>query len=159
MLFYFVFIFALFPCVLQANLLCRVPDPGAFLSCLSNHLQSGGVVVLVSPYSWLPAHTEKTKWIGGTPEFGRGEGAVKQVMLRHGFKLLFEKVLNGRAFGPKCGMSNLGARLPPSARELANTILLTSQRTCLLIHKSARMVKLSCCYFHAEPRVSLKLIN
>ena len=73
-----------FDCVLAANLLCRLPDPAAFLKrlpdiitkvgCLCAASQppvpslarspcrlcfQGGVLVLVSPYSWLEEYTSR----------------------------------------------------------------------------------------------------
>eukprot|EP00053_Salpingoeca_punica_P007702 m.70037 g.70037 ORF g.70037 m.70037 type:complete len:275 (-) comp14285_c0_seq2:314-1138(-) len=54
--------------VLGANLLCRLPEPLKFLTSLAALVRSGGVVVLFSPYSWLPGWTSKDKWIGGVVE-------------------------------------------------------------------------------------------
>ncbi|PSC67344.1 4-mercaptohistidine N1-C-terminal domain [Micractinium conductrix] len=51
--------------VLAANLLCRLPDPAAFLARCTSLLRRGGVLVLVSPFSWLPAWTDKGSWLGG----------------------------------------------------------------------------------------------
>ena len=52
-------------CVLAANLLCRLPDPAAFLDALPALLKPRGVAVLVSPYSWLAAWTPRARWLGG----------------------------------------------------------------------------------------------
>ncbi|KAL4427428.1 hypothetical protein ABPG77_000717 [Micractinium sp. CCAP 211/92] len=51
--------------VLAANLLCRLPDPSVFLRRLPSLIKPGGVLVLVSPYSWLPAWTDRQHWLGG----------------------------------------------------------------------------------------------
>lgn len=51
--------------VLAANLLCRLPDPTRFLASLPRLVKPQGVVVLVSPYSWLHSWTPKAKWLGG----------------------------------------------------------------------------------------------
>ncbi len=51
-----------------ANLLCRLPEPTAFLSALPSLLLPRGLVVLVSPYSWLTTYTAKEKWMGGRKE-------------------------------------------------------------------------------------------
>ena len=51
--------------VLAANLLCRLPDPSKLLARLPALVKPGGVLVLVSPYSWLPGWTPKEKWVGG----------------------------------------------------------------------------------------------
>ena len=53
--------------VLAANLLCRLPDPEAFLRSCARLVRPDGVLVLVSPYSWLEAWTPKHKWLGGAP--------------------------------------------------------------------------------------------
>ena len=54
-----------FDAVLAANLLCRLPEPHAFLERCASLVKPGGVLVLVSPYSWLEEYTEKSKWLGG----------------------------------------------------------------------------------------------
>ena len=53
-----------------ANLICRLPEPRDFLRRLPSLLIPGGIVVLVSPFSWLKQYTPREKWIG---EWGRGE--------------------------------------------------------------------------------------
>jgi len=52
-------------CILAANLLCRLPDPHAFLMKAGQCIRPDGLFVLVSPYSWLEEYTPKEKWIGG----------------------------------------------------------------------------------------------
>lgn len=54
--------------ILASNLLCRLPDPMKFLNRIPSLLNSGGVVVLISPYSWLEEYTPREKWIGGNPD-------------------------------------------------------------------------------------------
>jgi len=54
-----------FDAVLAGNLLCRLPDPTAFLMRCKEIVRPGGVLVLVSPYSWLEEYTPKEKWLGG----------------------------------------------------------------------------------------------
>ena len=62
-----------FDLVLLANLLCRLPSPK---SCLQRMMGSrglvapGGLLVLVSPYSWLEEHTQKSAWLGGFEKDG-----------------------------------------------------------------------------------------
>lgn len=48
-----------FGCVLAANLICRLPDPMAFLLRLSNLVAPGGICVITSPYSFLEEYTSK----------------------------------------------------------------------------------------------------
>jgi len=54
-----------FDAVLAGNLLCRLPDPKAFLQRCTELVKPGGVLVLVSPYSWLEEYTTKSRWLGG----------------------------------------------------------------------------------------------
>jgi putative 4-mercaptohistidine N1-methyltranferase len=51
--------------VLAANLLCRLPKPRAFLDLLPALLHPGGIVALMSPYSWQADYTPKEDWLGG----------------------------------------------------------------------------------------------
>ena len=51
--------------VLAANLIDRLYDPAKFLRGIHERLQPGGLLVLTSPYTWLEAHTEKSRWLGG----------------------------------------------------------------------------------------------
>lgn len=55
-----------FDAVFASNLLCRLPDPEKFLTEISGFVNPGGILALVSPYSWLEEYTAKDKWIGGT---------------------------------------------------------------------------------------------
>ena len=52
--------------VLASNLLCRLPRPRAFLSsCAQWAVKPGGVLVLLTPFSWLEQWTAREEWIGG----------------------------------------------------------------------------------------------
>lgn len=57
-----------FDVVLAANLLCRLPDPRAFLARLPELVKSGGQLLLATPFTWLSEFTPREKWIGGTAE-------------------------------------------------------------------------------------------
>jgi len=54
-----------FDAVLAGNLLCRLPNPEAFLARCKEIVRPGGVLVLVSPYSWLEEYTPRERWLGG----------------------------------------------------------------------------------------------
>eukprot|EP00050_Salpingoeca_kvevrii_P007888 m.299312 g.299312 ORF g.299312 m.299312 type:complete len:320 (+) comp14100_c0_seq1:1567-2526(+) len=56
----------MFDVILAANLLCRLPDPAAFLEDATAMLNKGGILVLVSPFSWVPDYTPPQNWIGGS---------------------------------------------------------------------------------------------
>jgi SAM-dependent methyltransferase len=45
--------FGTFDGVILANILCRLPDPRACLNALPRIVNKGGVVVIVTPFSWL----------------------------------------------------------------------------------------------------------
>lgn len=53
-----------FTVVHGANLLCRLPDPQLFLEALPRLVAPGGLVVFVSPYSWLKQYTPREAWLG-----------------------------------------------------------------------------------------------
>lgn len=54
--------------VVMANLLCRLPDPVACLDGMPSVVNKGGVVVMVTPFSWLEEFTPRSKWLGGYPD-------------------------------------------------------------------------------------------
>lgn len=55
-----------FDVVLAANLLCRLPDPGALLKRLPTLVKPGGQLLLTTPFTWLEEFTPRDRWIGGT---------------------------------------------------------------------------------------------
>merc|ERR1712232_1384642 len=55
-------------CILAANLLCRLPEPRRFLAKAAESLREGGLLVLVSPYSWMETYTPLDQWLGGKPD-------------------------------------------------------------------------------------------
>ncbi|XP_062902158.1 uncharacterized protein LOC134345439 isoform X2 [Mobula hypostoma] len=83
-----------FDCVLAGNLICRLPDPFAFLHRLPGLVAPGGILVITSPYTWLEEFTPKSLWLGGykdnTGKEVRGFDTLKQVVSPH-FELLSEK--------------------------------------------------------------------
>lgn len=57
-----------FDAVLLSNLLCRLADPEACLRQFVDDaalLKSGGILVLVSPNSWMPQYTDKERYLDG----------------------------------------------------------------------------------------------
>jgi putative 4-mercaptohistidine N1-methyltranferase len=57
-----------FDAVLMANLLCRLPSPAACLRRMCGSrgvVREGGLLVTVSPFTWMPAYTPKDVWLGG----------------------------------------------------------------------------------------------
>lgn len=62
-----------FDVVLAANLICRLPDPEAFLERLSGLVKPGGQLLLTTPFTWLEEYTHRDKWIGGLEADHRSE--------------------------------------------------------------------------------------
>ncbi|XP_070576948.1 uncharacterized protein [Ptychodera flava] len=54
-----------FGCVVAANLICRLYNPFDFLSRCESLVAPGGLLVILSPYSFSEAFTPKKHWIGG----------------------------------------------------------------------------------------------
>lgn len=57
-----------FDVVLMANLLCRLPSPSACLSRMwgaRGIVRVGGILVTVSPYTWMDKFTPSDVWLGG----------------------------------------------------------------------------------------------
>ncbi|PKN59475.1 MAG: SAM-dependent methyltransferase [Deltaproteobacteria bacterium HGW-Deltaproteobacteria-14] len=57
--------------VLAANLIDRLHDPAHFLAHIGERIVPGGLLVLLSPYTWLEAFTPKANWLGGRVVDGR----------------------------------------------------------------------------------------
>ena len=55
-----------FDIILGSNLLCRLPDPRKFIREIPVYLNSEGILVLISPYSWLEEYTKEDSWVGAT---------------------------------------------------------------------------------------------
>jgi 2-polyprenyl-3-methyl-5-hydroxy-6-metoxy-1,4-benzoquinol methylase len=59
--------------VLAANLICRLPDPEAFLSRVASLVRPGGQLLLTTPFTWLEEYTPRDRWIGGVDPTRRSE--------------------------------------------------------------------------------------
>ena len=62
--------FAGYDLILAANLIDRLYDPARFLSSVHERLNSGGLLLIASPYTWLPEHTKREAWIVGFKQDG-----------------------------------------------------------------------------------------
>lgn len=51
--------------VFAGNLLDRLYDPAKFLALIKARINPGGLLVIVSPYTWLEEFTPHEKWLGG----------------------------------------------------------------------------------------------
>ena len=74
----------------MSNLLCRLPDPAA---CLRQFVESesllnpGGVLVIVSPNSWMEQYTDKANFLDG----GDSAAPLEKIgAILDGFELLHE---------------------------------------------------------------------
>ena len=57
--------------IFAGNLIDRLYDPEKFLIDLAHRLNSKGMLILTSPYTWLEEFTPKSKWIGGYKREGQ----------------------------------------------------------------------------------------
>lgn len=51
--------------ILAANLIDRLYDPAKFLTTVHERMNTGGLLMITSPYTWLEEHTKKEAWVGG----------------------------------------------------------------------------------------------
>lgn len=59
-----------FDFILAANLIDRLYNPAQFLSTIHERLNTGGILMITSPYTWLEEHTRHEDWIGGFKKDG-----------------------------------------------------------------------------------------
>ena len=62
--------FAGYDLALAANLIDRLQDPRRFLETIHERMNTGGVLVVASPYTWLEEFTKKENWLGGFRKVG-----------------------------------------------------------------------------------------
>ena len=82
--------------VIMSNLLCRLPDPIACLDGLSNLVHRNGLVIIVTPYSWLTEYTARDMWLGGyidplTNETIHSKNTLQKLMEERGFMKIHEE--------------------------------------------------------------------
>ncbi len=51
--------------IFAGNLIDRLYEPKVFLNDIVKRLNSGGLLVITSPYTWLEEYTDKENWLGG----------------------------------------------------------------------------------------------
>jgi len=51
--------------IFAGNLIDRLYEPALFLESIHERLNTGGLLVLTSPYTWLEEFTKKENWLGG----------------------------------------------------------------------------------------------
>jgi len=57
--------------IFAGNLIDRLPSPRRFLPSIHQRLNPEGLLVLTSPYTWLPEFTPREEWLGGFSVEGR----------------------------------------------------------------------------------------
>ena len=72
-----------FDAIIASNLLCRLPSPRKFLRDISSFIKPDGVLVLISPYSWLEEYTPKSEWIGGLEDGKDSATEVETFLLQN----------------------------------------------------------------------------
>ena len=76
--------------VFAGNLIDRLYDPELFLLEITTRVDTGGLLVLTSPYTWLEDYTPRAKWLGGRREGGEPLTSFDGLsrLLRGSFELL-----------------------------------------------------------------------
>lgn len=80
----------------MANLLCRLPDPMACLDGMPHVMNKGGVLVMVTPFTWLEQYTPRNNWLGGiydpvTGDEIRSKDRLQALMDEKGFEQIHEE--------------------------------------------------------------------
>jgi len=57
-----------FDLIFCSNLIDRLENPTAFLQEIQSRLNENGILVILSPYTWLEEYTKKEQWLGGYKE-------------------------------------------------------------------------------------------
>jgi len=82
--------------IVMANLLCRLPDPMACLDGMPHVMNKGGVLVMVTPFTWLEQYTPRNNWLGGiydpvTGDEIRSKDRLQALMDEKGFEQIHEE--------------------------------------------------------------------
>ena len=80
--------------IIMSNLLCRLPNPVSCLQGLSQITNPKGVVLILTPYSWLDQFTSKENWLGGYYENNEAvysKDVLLKVMEENGFEKIHEE--------------------------------------------------------------------
>lgn len=83
-------IFTGYDLILAANLIDRLYDPAKLLNSIQSRINSGGLLMITSPYTWLTEHTKKEAWIGGFKRDGENFttlDGLKEILGKH-FRLI-----------------------------------------------------------------------
>ncbi len=83
-------VFTGYDLILAANLIDRLYSPEKFLESVHERLKPGGLLLIASPYTWLPEHTKRESWIGGFKKDGENFSTLDGLkhILGKNFRLL-----------------------------------------------------------------------
>ncbi len=76
--------------ILAANLIDRLYNPAKFLNVIHERINTGGLLMITSPYTWLEEHTKKEAWVGGYKRDGENFttlDGLKEALGKH-FRLI-----------------------------------------------------------------------
>ena len=73
--------------VLACNLIDRLYDPARFLEHITGRINPGGLLVLLSPYTWLEEFTPRDKWLGGLKIDGENVTTLEGLQASPGARL------------------------------------------------------------------------
>ena len=82
--------FTAYDFILAANLIDRLYSPRQFLTSIHERLNTGGILMITSPYTWLEEHTPREEWIGGFKKDGENVSTLdglKAILGKH-FRLV-----------------------------------------------------------------------
>jgi len=76
--------------ILAANLIDRLYSPAKFLDHVHERLNSGGLLLIATPCTWLEEHTPRAEWIGGFKQDGENFTTLDGLKAKLGvhFKLI-----------------------------------------------------------------------
>jgi len=72
--------------VLALNLIDRLYNPRKFLEDLQTRMNSGAILLISSPYTWLEEYTQKENWLGGFKLNGesiKSSNTIKDILSEH----------------------------------------------------------------------------
>lgn len=86
-------IFKDFDLIFAGNLIDRLYDPKKFLDAMAERINTGGLLILASPYTWQEESTPKEKWIGGYKRDGENISTLQglEEILGSDFRLIDTK--------------------------------------------------------------------
>lgn len=83
-------LFSGYDLILAANLIDRLYEPAKLLNSIHTRINSGGLLMIASPYTWLTEHTKREFWIGGFKRDGENFttlDGLKELLGKH-FRLI-----------------------------------------------------------------------